>query len=63
MDDNLLTLENNIPDIYLVEQAEEFEVAGFATAASFATAGSFASTMGSCGSCLGTAGTFSSVGN
>lgn len=54
---------DSIPDVYLVEQIEEFDLAGFTTAATFATAGSFASTFGSCGSCLGTAGTFSSVGN
>ncbi|MGU7946676.1 thiocillin family RiPP [Streptococcus suis] len=57
-----LSDSDSILDIYIAEQVEEFEVAGFATAASFATAGSF-SCAGSCGACLSSAGTFSSVGN
>lgn len=52
---------NSTDDIYVEEQLDANEMAGFTCAGSFATGGSFA-TAGSCGSSVGTASSFSSAG-
>lgn len=49
-------------DVYIEEQFDEEELAGFTTAGSFATGGSFAC-AGSCGSSTSSASSVSSAGD
>lgn len=49
-------------DIYIEEQFDETELAGFTTAGSFACAGSFSSAPGACASSFSSGSSISSAG-